>query len=158
MRHIDPKLTSQIYTDAEQLPTFDAVRFLPFDNQCSGAWTQIGTQKPDFSGLSQSQTVKINCRNNNSETIDNKVDSLNLSGADTHCPMVPGEGLEPATPNLQVVVNHETSSKSPAPLTQIGTQEIGANCPRLVRIVKNWEHLPESLKTAIVAISESHFK
>ncbi|WP_425607035.1 tyrosine-type recombinase/integrase [Rubellicoccus peritrichatus] len=96
MRHSDLNLTARIYTDASQLPTFSTIESLPFENQSTGTWTQIGTQKPDFSGLSQSQTVKINYGNNNSETIDNKVDSLNLSGADTHCPMVPGEGLEPS--------------------------------------------------------------
>ena len=57
MRHSDPKLTANIYTDATHLPTFDAVETLPW-HEANG--THIGTQKADSSGHLLSQAVTIN--------------------------------------------------------------------------------------------------
>ncbi|GHB93262.1 hypothetical protein GCM10007047_05730 [Cerasicoccus arenae] len=62
MRHSDPKLTAMIYTDATQLPTFDAVASIGWhQNDCKPTVEddpQIDPQNTDFWGLSLSQFDK----------------------------------------------------------------------------------------------------
>ena len=50
MRHSDPHLTAQIYTDVTQLPTFDAVSDLPWQSENNPQAPQIDPQKLDFPG------------------------------------------------------------------------------------------------------------
>lgn len=126
MRHSDPKLTAMIYTDPSQLPTFESVQRLTWhDDQPEKVSTQIGTQNPDFSGHSQSQADTFECEISNSEALDHQSISLDQKQPDNNCQMVLRAGLEPSTPNPQVVDNQKTLSKHPTPLTQMRTQEIG---------------------------------
>ena len=65
MRHSDPRLTANIYTDVTMLPTFDAVQALPWLNQkdqksptpSDEKGTQNGTQIPDFPCQKPTQNV-----------------------------------------------------------------------------------------------------
>lgn len=52
MRHSDPKLTAQIYTDASQLPTFDAVQAL--------SWTDENSDKKDRQHVATPQPISDN--------------------------------------------------------------------------------------------------
>ena len=59
MRHSDPRLTANLYTDVAHLPTFDAVGSLPWHAiEAPEKWTHIGTQNADFSGQKLSRTGK----------------------------------------------------------------------------------------------------
>jgi len=63
MRHSDPALTANIYTDASQLPTYDAVASLPWEgkspdapNNLSSQASQIASQDLGPEGHSVAQT------------------------------------------------------------------------------------------------------
>lgn len=61
MRHSDPKLTSQVYTDASQLPMQEAIRQLPWQGSQSSLVdqaSQIASQNPDVSGPLLSRSDK----------------------------------------------------------------------------------------------------
>ena len=55
MRHSDPRLTANIYTDTTLLPTFEAVHSLPWVQSNPPKGTVNGTHEPDFSGQNLSQ-------------------------------------------------------------------------------------------------------
>jgi integrase len=69
MRHSDPRLTANIYTDVTKLPTFEAVNELPWLDKNEAKQTpespengtqkgtQNGTQTPDFGGHNRAQRV-----------------------------------------------------------------------------------------------------
>jgi len=57
MRHSDPHLTAQIYTDVSQLPTFDTVSALPWQSEKAPQNPQIDPQNLDKSGHGQSYAV-----------------------------------------------------------------------------------------------------
>jgi hypothetical protein len=62
MRHSDPKLTTQIYTDAGMLPIWDAVGALPMFSD-----TQIGTHK--LVGNSQSAPTPVLLDSNEKKSV-----------------------------------------------------------------------------------------
>ena len=69
--------------------------------------------------------------------------------------MVGETGFEPEEePQLKhSLLNSYTLEK---PLwTQVGTQRIGSDCPKLAEISESWHSLPDSLKEAILLISRS---
>jgi len=57
MRHSDMKLTMRTYTDAELLPTSEAIFGLPAFGTTCDPLSQIHSQKSDAEGLSESQPV-----------------------------------------------------------------------------------------------------
>ncbi len=82
MRHSDPKLTAQVYTDASQLPIQAAIQQLPWQGleihsvtkaTDGSTASQIASQNPDFSGLLQSRTDKLNHETSYTEVVDLEV-------------------------------------------------------------------------------------
>ena len=63
MRHSDPRLTANIYTDVSKLPTFEAMRTLAWlstEKDTAGKSNlppQLAPQKPDFRGQNEAQAV-----------------------------------------------------------------------------------------------------
>ncbi|WP_425503939.1 tyrosine-type recombinase/integrase [Cerasicoccus frondis] len=101
MRHSDPQLTAKIYTDASQLPTYEAVTTLPWsENETSplaAANPQIDPQKPDSEGLLLSQIDNSNFTFELLNPVDGQPVSLVLAMPGTARQMVPPRGLEPRT-------------------------------------------------------------
>ncbi len=85
MRHSDPKLTAQIYTDASQLPTFDAVKSLSWvDGKCDNEISNpplIAPLSPDFWGPLQSRHGTVNHCDVSTKPVEDESDSLELAGA-----------------------------------------------------------------------------
>ncbi len=90
MRHSDPHLTAQIYTEVSQLPTFDAVATLPWLDQKD---TQIDTQNTVSKGQNLSQAVTNIRTHESSEVIEYQCFILVFSHAGTRGPMAGREGL-----------------------------------------------------------------
>ncbi len=103
MRHSDPRLTAQIYTDASQLPTFSAVEGLDWNmgtscRERSLDNPQIAPLKSASSGHETSRTGEQSCWSDSLE-------ALGQEGIDTKLPlpvakqeaaeMVPRRGFEP---------------------------------------------------------------
>jgi integrase len=65
MRHSDPRLTANIYTDVSKLPTFEAMRTLAWlstEKDTAGKSDlppQLAPQKPDFRGQNEAQAVAV---------------------------------------------------------------------------------------------------
>ena len=80
MRHSDPKLTAQIYTDASLLPTFDAVQALPWIQEGAGSKKQnpplIAPLKLDSDEPFLSRLDSLREGNAKSEVVDLEVISL----------------------------------------------------------------------------------
>jgi len=102
MRHSDPKLTAQVYTDASQLPTSQAVHDLPWLGDAppppSGVnVSQIASQKlvPEGQILSQPGTCQSEV--NASQDAEIEVDSRELSRSDLTGQLVRVAGIEPAS-------------------------------------------------------------
>jgi len=101
MRHSDPKLTAQIYTDASQLPTVGAIESLEWgkaDPTASKECTQIDTQNLDSEGLLPSSDDATEGELITSQVACNEADSPDLTGSVTKWRMVPRGGIEPPLP------------------------------------------------------------
>jgi len=105
MRHSDPRLTANLYTDVNQLPTFEAVKGLgwtPENNWRSDEGTQIGTQigtqKLDSESLLVAQVVTENSVEGCAQTLVNKGIIHVLARTVTNKKKIPTAGLEPAHP------------------------------------------------------------
>ena len=95
MRHSDPNLTANIYTDASQLPTFDAVASLDWEGIDEKRCTQIGSQKAGSSGQTEAPLGMQGCRSVVTEASENETDSRELAGAGRSRQMVGAAGFEP---------------------------------------------------------------
>ena len=72
MRHSDPKLTANIYTDVSQLPTFDAVTSLEWKGDTPAPDTHIASQEPVPACLAGAQTGTGNGWRKECESIENR--------------------------------------------------------------------------------------
>ena len=98
MRHSDPHLTAQIYTDVTQLPTFDAVSALPWQSENSPQAPQIDPQKSDFSGQILSSLGTKMSNSAKMQATENEKDRPELSPSVTLRQMAEREGFEPSEP------------------------------------------------------------
>lgn len=103
MRHSDPKLTAKVYTDASQLPTFDAVEALPWLGWVNGSLheavaddTVIAPQNADISGLFLSQTVKDDGLSEAPQSADEEVFGPENRALSRGVNRAPGENRTPA--------------------------------------------------------------
>ena len=92
MRHSDPALTANIYTDASQLPTFDAVASLKWEGHTPAADahtdTQPASQKPVPPCLEMAKPGTENGTENGEETLENIGQSHALALTVTESQMV----------------------------------------------------------------------
>jgi hypothetical protein len=100
MRHSDPRLTSMLYTDTSQLPTFDVVEKLhwagePVSENCR-KYAQIDTQTLDSPGHLESRDGEQNGEVNQSQELDYEGLRLFESRTDVEGKLVAGAGFEPA--------------------------------------------------------------
>ena len=111
MRHSDPRLTANIYTDVTCLPTFEAVHELPWLGEESDEGegepnlaiegklgTQIRTQKGVLSDHFESEPVARASRIPSEQPLDNQELWQDFSPSDTDCQMAEREGFEPSVP------------------------------------------------------------
>ena len=100
MRHSDPRLTSMIYTDASQLPSFEVIEKLhwagePASENCR-KYAQIGSQTLDSPGHVDSRNGGRNGGLNQSQELDFEEVRLFESRTDVEGKLVAGAGFEPA--------------------------------------------------------------
>ena len=100
MRHSDPHLTAQIYTDVSQLPTFDAVSALPWQQSSD---THIDTQKNDSASQSVAQVVPTVLDLESSEFPVEEALKHTMSSFDSDSQMAEREGFEPSEPFGSIV-------------------------------------------------------
>lgn len=102
MRHRDPKLTANLYTDVTRLPTFEAVKSLNWhdkrERKNQPHDTHIDPQNPDTEGLPQSRTDKQSADDTDMESDDSAPDSPNLARPETGGQKVEVAGVEPDLP------------------------------------------------------------
>jgi hypothetical protein len=96
MRHSDIKLTSKVYTDESQLPTYEAIKDLPrlLDH------TQIRAQILGAAGQNVAQPVAASEGKKAAETPVNGRICLTLEGCDAVGEMERAKGFEPSTLTL----------------------------------------------------------
>ena len=99
MRHSDPSLTANVYTDARQLPTFDAVASLTWQSDRLSD-TQIDPQKPDASGLNETRDGKHKQQKQNVEALENQQSRQGESQCGRKEGLVEPWGIEPQTPTM----------------------------------------------------------
>jgi len=113
MRHSDPRLTANIYTDTTHLPTFDAVKNLPWHNENAplgnGSPPQIAPQKPVQSGLLETRPVATDVRKVISQASDQQANKTEKSGKIAPKNLVGKTGFEPATPRPPAVCSTRLS-------------------------------------------------
>jgi len=98
MRHSDPRLTANIYTDAAHLPTFDAVESLPWHGQPNGeVCPQIGPQNLGRHSHFVAEPVTKDVSVIVSQNPANQYDRRDMTQVDAHSQMVGVTGFEPAT-------------------------------------------------------------
>jgi len=101
MRHSEPRLTAQIYTDASQLPTFEAIEKLPWfgvaENDNGNTPSQIPSQKSGLGCHTASQLVLSDARFEVHKSFDNEQDRHALSRLVPNGQMAEAEGFEPST-------------------------------------------------------------
>ncbi len=158
MRHSDPKLTAQIYTDASQLPTFDAVKSLSWvdgkGDSADGVSPHIAPLLPDFSGPFQSRHGTVNHCNVSTKPVLDESDSLELAGTVADAKWRPHGDSNPSKTAPQPSIQGDSDSEkviSP----HIAPLKNDALCPRLARVVESWKSLPEAFKLAIIAIIDA---
>jgi hypothetical protein len=98
MRHSDANLTANVYTDARQLPTFDAVAGLTWEgeiNESAQGDAHIDSHKPDFPGHFVSRPVTERGENAKLEVVGNEPFSHAMAWVDTEKEVVVGTGFEP---------------------------------------------------------------
>ena len=93
----DPRLTSNVYTDASQLQTFQTVHVLPWYGEENENHPQIDTQKLVRVGHIESQTVTASNSEDNKKTPDYQGFSHGQTGSVEHSQMVEVAGVEPAS-------------------------------------------------------------
>lgn len=96
IRHSDPKLTANVYTDSSCLPTFEAINDL--DWIAGSEDPKQDSQKSDFSGLLQSQTRRKNFNIKIIKYLDKEPLSRTLTTPELGRQKVLGTGIEPARP------------------------------------------------------------
>ena len=96
MRHSDPKLTANIYTDVTHLPTFDAVETLPWHSETC---PPIRPPASDFDSHSSSQNGTIEGVLSVMQDLEKEQDMPDLAYPVTNGQMVGPTGFEPATPS-----------------------------------------------------------
>jgi integrase len=103
MRHSDPGLTANSYTDASQLPTFEAVASLDWEGHTEQADTHIASQNSGLSGQLMAQTDLTRQMKNPLQPVESKEDWPKLSPTDTlrqNERLVEPRGFEPLTPTM----------------------------------------------------------
>ena len=98
MRHSDPKLTANLYTDASKLPTFDAVEELSWLHEKKEKDTQIDPQKPDQTSHERAYSDTETSLGTNAKVIDCEKLEHEKACAVTNCHRVLREGFEPSRP------------------------------------------------------------
>jgi len=119
MRHSDPRLTANIYTDVTMLPTFNAVHALPWlggegGNQTvpskkdgTQKGTQNGTQTSDLSGQKLAHPDAVAIQAPSLLKPDFQGDWPVLAATGTDCQMAEREGFEPSVPlRVHMISNH----------------------------------------------------
>ena len=98
MRHQDANLTALNYTDANLLPTFDAVASLTWEGKAPAPYTHGDTQRTGAEGQNGSQAGTENGWGNPAETIANSGQSHVLTLPVTKLKMAERGGFEPPIP------------------------------------------------------------
>lgn len=167
MRHCDPRLTANLYTDATRLPTFAAVCALPWrhpsrsdspdavceSNPASHTDTQLDPQKVVSDGQKQAHSVTLTPSPDFLGKPRRKGFEQALTGFVTRSPKLGATGFEageeqPATPD-----NQGNGVTSTPPDTQLAPQLLGALDPVLAKLVTNWSAYPDGIRRAIEALA-----
>jgi len=102
LRHSDPRLTANLYTDAAHLPTFDAIDNLHWHEQeSSETCPPIGPPQPDSNGLELLQPVASHHDKIITQTFVDEVDIHDISRPDLTGHMAGAAGFEPTTCGLE---------------------------------------------------------
>jgi Phage integrase family len=148
MRHSDVRLTTNVYTDASQLPTREAINKLPWVTG-TRLWTQIS----DADGQKLSQTVIVNDVEGLTQKIDLQRKNRNLTRVVTTWQKgrkAAALGLEPENVKSEIVDSVTGCKVGSGPLTHGLTHE-----PDLQLLIGHWYDLPDSIRKEIVALSRS---
>ncbi|MBB5353672.1 hypothetical protein HNR46_003933 [Haloferula luteola] len=158
MRHSDPRLTANLYTDVNQLPTFEAVNSLDWfeDGKPSRRGPQIGPQNRVSAGQNLSQIGTENLIKNPLSVAGNETITFNLSPCDTKRMMVGVAGFEPADSDSVKRSLYLTCENPTPPCPHIGPQSLGPTCPKLEKIIECWDRLPCALREAVQAICQPY--
>lgn len=169
LRHSDPRLTANIYTDVTQLPTFEAVNGLKWQNTVSQA--AACTEKNENPARSQYTVI-------DTQNVAPDRQNQSLTGTDSSTPKSPAnphserprhvlscfaqrrqnigatgfEGLGGRTANPDAQRNSETQ---PSDYTVIDPHFFGTLEIVVAKLVRDWDSLPEAIQQAIIALVNS---
>ena len=93
VRHSDPRLTREVYTDKRQLPIYEQIKDLPRLGQ-QGNGLRIGLRKSGSEGLNLSQLDAKSLEKVVSQVLDSVLDRRGLSQPDAPRQMVEAGGVE----------------------------------------------------------------
>jgi len=163
LRHSDPRLTANIYTDVTQLPTFEAVTSLPRFSRAEGKsdgqrvqkYTQLDSQSTDAPRHNEARSGTIADRAEVSKVPVKQRVSRVLSFADAYSQSLRAEGIE--CPFSKSYHNDRQSVMlcPQSATTQLNSQDFGAVCPFLSKVIERWFFLPHAIRFAIDALVNS---
>jgi len=124
MRHSDPRLTANIYTDVTQLPTFEAVTGLAWHESEKGneptppaaVSSQLDSQNSDFPGPNPAQNVIIAKDAFSPKPLDFQQDWRALAATGTESKMAEREGFEPSVREPVHMISNHAHSTTLSPL------------------------------------------
>lgn len=161
LRHSDPRLTANIYTDVTRLPTFEAVNALAWQDRVAGNSvgqagvaqnTQIAPQEQDagcpnsayfaHNGVSSKppHIAEVEGRGRLLASCGVEGQSLEVGGVESH------------TQNQRSRSSSGIAGDGGDGFARVAPQQTGIVCSVLSRVVRNWRRVPNSIRTAIDAI------
>lgn len=162
LRHSDPRLTANIYTDATQLPSFDSVAGLPWHDQSEDLLlekdTQIDSQNSDSDVQSRSRIAE---RQNRDRRTNRAVERhgkrfWSLFGTrSTPQVCMDAEGFEQHPIVINCCCKSGTCQTGQTTDTQLDSQSACTTCLALSKVVSRWAQIPEAIRRAIGALVDS---
>lgn len=168
LRHSDPRLTANIYTDASQLPAFSAVTNLSWSSRPRGSgeasapkedtqeYTQGAPQGIDADGHNRASSVCLGDKAVALETAENQRAGPVLSSKDPVCLPLEPRGFECRFEKPQNRSSSGIAGSGSGGFARVAPQQSGIVCSVLSRVVRNWQRVPDSIRNAIGAIIDPY--
>lgn len=146
MRHSDPRLTGEVYTDTSALPLFEELRKVTAPTP-----SHIASQKPVILGGEQAKAVQVAPISSLSEVPDlSQLVHVRPAGN-----LEARAGIEPEASDLQGACGAGSCAGGDSAGSQLASLKPFPICPELMRVVIAWPKLPASLRAAISAIAQT---
>lgn len=166
LRHSDPRLTANLYTDVTQLPAFDAVSQLTWikwrEGNVGGILakpdTQLDPQNTDANGFGGSSSAAFSSTSNptgkpHQQREIHEFAQPAAAGQNTGREGLEGQRVCASERSLAAGYENEFSSN-----TQLAPQVVGMRCAVLDRLNRFWPRLPRVIRAAIDAMVVSQIR